>query len=103
MSFNFLDDLSSRVCVSNKTEDVNLNFAYNVTRINGLKTLTRHIHVTLNRNLIIENVIKFKITNNECKIHECQKNCIWKPCTCACEINRYLKSVADEIIVAVAT
>ena len=32
-----------------------------------------------------------------------EKNCIWKPCTCACEINRYLKSVADEIIVAVAT
>ena len=42
-SCNILDSFSSRICVPNKTEDVNLNFFNIITRINGLTTLLRNI------------------------------------------------------------
>ena len=40
-SCNTFDDLPSRICVPNKTEDVNLN-ELNTTGINESKTLTKH-------------------------------------------------------------
>ena len=36
-------DPSSRVCVASKTDDINLNVFDMITRINGSKTLTKHI------------------------------------------------------------
>ena len=42
-SFNTLDDLSSKVCFPNKTEDLNLSELTIITRINQSKTLTKHI------------------------------------------------------------
>ena len=42
-SCNFLNDLSNKVCVPNKTEDLNLNVFNMITGINELKTLTKHI------------------------------------------------------------
>ena len=38
---NTLNDLSSKVCVSNKTEDLNLNVFDMITGINESKTLTK--------------------------------------------------------------
>ena len=38
-----LDDLSSRLCVTNKTEDKNLNVFNIITGINESKTLVKHI------------------------------------------------------------
>ena len=56
-SFNTLNDLSNKVCVPNKTEDLNLNMFNMITGINELKTLTKHYHVNVNVNLMEENVI----------------------------------------------
>ena len=33
------------------------------------------------------------------KISTIQKDYIWKPSTCGCETNRYLKSVADDLVI----
>ena len=41
-SCNILDDLSKRVCVPNKTKDLNLNVFNIITRINESKILTWH-------------------------------------------------------------
>ena len=42
-SCNTLNDLSNKVCVPNKTEDLNLRVFNMITRINESKTLTKHI------------------------------------------------------------
>ena len=42
-SFNTLDDLSCRICVPIKTEDVNSNVFNMITRIDESKILTEHI------------------------------------------------------------
>ena len=59
-SCNTLDDLSIRTCVLNKTEDVNLNVFIVITRINESKALTKRIHVIVNVNLMVENIIQIK-------------------------------------------
>ena len=40
---NTLNDLSNKVCVPNKTEDLNVSMYNMITGINKLKTLTKHI------------------------------------------------------------
>ena len=40
---NTLNDLSNKVCVLNKTEDLNLSMFNMITAINESKTLTKHI------------------------------------------------------------
>ena len=42
-SCNTPNDLSNKVCVPNKTEDLNLSVFNMITRINESKTLTKHI------------------------------------------------------------
>ena len=42
-SCNTLNDLSNKVCVPSKTEDLNLRLIKMVTRINELKTLAKNI------------------------------------------------------------
>ena len=42
-SCNTLNDLSNKVCVPNKTQDLNLSMLNMITGINELKTLTKHI------------------------------------------------------------
>ena len=41
-SCNTFNDLSNKVCVPNKTEDLNLIVFSMITGINELKTLTKH-------------------------------------------------------------
>ena len=38
-----VDDTSSRICVLNKAEDVNLNVSNVITRISEAETLIKHI------------------------------------------------------------
>ena len=42
-SCNNVNDLSNKVCVPNKTEDLNLRVFNIITEINESKTLTKHI------------------------------------------------------------
>ena len=41
--FNTVNDLSNKVCLPNKTEDLDLSLCNMITRINESKILTRHI------------------------------------------------------------
>ena len=51
---NILNDLSNRVCVPNKTEDLNLSIFNIITGINKSKILTKHENV--NASLMLQNV-----------------------------------------------
>ena len=42
-SCNTLNDLSNKVCITNKTEDLNLSMLNVITGINESKILTKHI------------------------------------------------------------
>ena len=46
------DDLSSRICVPNKTKDEQLNVFNMITGINETKTFKKLIHVIINLHLI---------------------------------------------------
>ena len=69
-SCNTLNDLSNKVCIPNKTEDLNLSVFNLVTGINESKKLTKHISNQCNSNQWWN--------NNKCRC-ECKKNsCMWK-------------------------
>ena len=55
---NTLNDLSNKICVPNKTEDLNLSVLNMITGINESKTLGKHISFSANVNLMEENVIE---------------------------------------------
>ena len=55
-SCNTLNDLSNKVCIPNKTEDLNLSVFNMITGINELRTITKHLSVNANVNLMEQNV-----------------------------------------------
>ena len=75
-SCNTLNDLSNKVCVPNKTEDLNLSMFIVITEINESKTFTNHIsyeckckfdertqikdRITINVNVSVKNIIYMK-------------------------------------------
>ena len=68
-SCNTLNDLSNRICVPNKTEDLNLNVFNMIKGINESKTLTKHISY------------KSKCNNDG---NECNSNQKWNNDKCRC-------------------
>ena len=86
-SCNTSNDLSIKICVPNKTEDLNLSVFNMITGINESKTLTKHISC--------ECKCKFEETkcksnqwwdNNKCqcvckKHHICEKDYVWNLAT----------------------
>ena len=58
---NTLSDLSNRVCLLKKAEDLNLNVFDFITGINESKILTKHIsYKCVNASLMVENVTRIK-------------------------------------------
>ena len=57
-SFNTLNDLSNKVCVPNKTGDLNLSVSNMITGINASKTLTDIYNANVNVGLMEENLIQ---------------------------------------------
>ena len=57
-SCNTPNDLSNKLCVPNKTEDLNLSVFNMITGKNESKTLTKHIYANVNANLMAENLIQ---------------------------------------------
>ena len=55
-SCNTLNDLSNKIGVPDKTEDLNLSLFNIITGINELKTLTKIYHANVNVDLMEENV-----------------------------------------------
>ena len=101
-SYNALNNLSKKVCIPNKTEDLNLSVSNMITGANESKTLTEHISC--------ECKCKFNGTkcnsnqwwnNDKCwcdckKIHLFEKDYVWNPATCNCENGKYLASIMNE-------
>ena len=91
-SCNTLNDSSNKVCIPNKTEDLNLSVLNIITGINESKTLTKHISCKCKCRFYG----KTKSNSNqwwnndkcrcECeKHHNCEKEFVWNPPTCNCE------------------
>ena len=103
---NSMNDLLNKVCVLNKTEDLNLSMFNMITEINELKTLLRHISCKY----------KWKFNGKKCnsdqwwnndkfpceflKCHVSEKDHTWDPATCSCENGKYLASIVDDSTIA---
>ena len=59
-SCNTLDDLSSKIYVPNKAEDLNLNVFNLITRMNESKILTNIFHTIVNVNLKVQNEMQIE-------------------------------------------
>ena len=100
---NTLNDISNKVSVPNKTEDLNLNMFNMITGINGLKKLTKHISCKCKRKFDGRNRNSDQWWNNdkcrcECKKrHVCEKGYVWNAATCNCENGKYLASIMDDL------
>ena len=104
-SCNTLDDLSNKVCVPNKTKDLNLNIINIVTEIDDSNTLTNHVSW--------ECKCKFdgrKCNNSnqkwnndkywcECKKHICEKDYIGNPASCSCKNGKHVASILDDSVI----
>ena len=73
-SCNTLNDLSNKVCVANKTEDLNLSVFSMIIGINELKTLTKYISCEC----------KCKFDRKKCNSNE-----KWNKDKCRCECKKY--------------
>ena len=111
-SCNTLNNLSNRLCVPEKTEDLDMNVFNMITGINVkitiTKKLTKHISCKWGCNLIVKKWNNgIKKSNQKWNTETWQ--CEWKnyqvckedysrnPSTCICENGKYLKSVTDDL------
>ena len=100
-SCNTLNDLSNKVCVPNKTEDLNLSIFKMITRKNETKTLTKHISCECKCRFDERKCNSDQRWNNdkcrcECKKHHvCEKDYTWNPFTCNCENGKHLAGIMD--------
>ena len=75
-SCNDINDLSNKVCVPNKTEDLNLRMFNMITGINESKTL--NVDVNVKNGMLVK------------------KDYVWNPATCNFENGKYLASIMDD-------
>ena len=96
--------MSDKLCIPNKTEDLNLSVFNMVIGINELKSLTKHISCECKCKFDGRKCNSNQKLNNdkcwcECKKHStCEKDYIWNPATCSCKNGKYLASVSDSVI-----
>ena len=90
-SCNTLDDLSDRVCVSNRTDDINLCFFHMITELNESNILNKYIPCKCdyifdgrkcNPNQKWNNDKFWCKCKNPKKHSVCKKDFIWNPATC---------------------
>ena len=94
-----------KVCIPNKTEDLNLSVFNIITFIYESRTLTKH--------LSCERKSKFDVPKRksnqwwnkdncwcECKKHHiCEKGNVWNLATCNYENGKYLASIMDNLVI----
>ena len=87
---NTLNDLSNKVYVLYKTDDLNIYVFNMITGKNA----------NVNVNLMEENVsqIKSGIMRNVNVSIECEKAYIWNSATCSCENGNYLASITADLV-----
>ena len=97
--------LSNKLCVPNKTENLNQRVFNMITGINESKTLTNHISYEWKCKFN-----KWKCNTNQgwnnnkfrCKFknyHTCGKHYIWNHNTCICENWKYLASIINDSVI----
>ena len=100
--YNTLNNLSNKVCVPNKTEDLNLRVFNMITAINESKTLTTHISCEFKYKFDLTRYNSNQRWNDdkcrcECKKHQiCEKDYVWNLATYNCENGKYLASIMDD-------
>ena len=104
-SCNTRKDISNKVRIPNKTEDLNLIIFNIITGINELETLTKHIPSEYKCRLDgrKRNSNQYWI-NDKCwceskKHHVCERDYVWNPSTCSCENGKYLASIMDDSVI----
>ena len=94
-SCNNFNDLSNKVCIPNKTKNLNLSVFNMITGINESKTSTKNISCECK---CIFNGRKYNSDqwwhNDKCrfeskKSHICEKDYVWSPATCCYENGKY--------------
>ena len=107
-SCNTFDDSSGKICVTNKTQDININICNLITRISKWKTLTKCVSWECKYKSESRKCNSNQKWNNskcwcECKNprehHLCEKDYIWNPRTCTCENDKYLEIIIDESVI----
>ena len=100
-SCNTLNDLSNKVCIPNKTEDLNLSVFNMIIAINESKNL-KGISCKCKRELNGTKCNSTQWWNNDkcwyqCKKHHiCEKDYVWNPATCNCENGKNLASIMND-------
>ena len=101
-SFYTLNDVSNKVCIPNKTEDLNLSVFNVIKGMNESKTLTKHISFECKCRFDGKKCNSGQWWNNdkcryECKkFHICEKDYIWNPSICNYKNGKYLASIMDD-------
>ena len=104
-SWNTLNDLRKKVCVPNKTEDLNI-YVFNIIR--GKNETNIWIKDISYKCKCKSDGRKFNSNqwwnSDKCrcecqKHHICEKDYIWNPATCSCENEKYLASIIDDSVI----
>ena len=103
-SCNTLNELSNKVAVSNKIEDLDISVFNMITKINQLETVTKHISCECKCWFDGRKCNSVHWWNNdkfwfEYKKHICEIDYLWNPATCSCKIGKYLASITDDSII----
>ena len=100
-----MNDLSNKVCILNKTKDLNLSVFNMITKINESEILRKYISCEC-RCKFDGTICKSnqRWNNNKCrceckKIHVCEKDYSWNPATGNCENGKYLASIMDDLAI----
>ena len=96
---NTLNDLSNKVCVLNKTEDLNLSMFNMIAGINKPNTLTKHTSCKYKckfdgRKCSSDQWLNSDKCRCKCRKHHLyEKDYIWNPFACSCKNGKYLASI----------
>ena len=102
-SCNTLNDLSNKICLPKKTEDLNLSICNMITGINESKTLTKHILCECECRFDGRKCNSVQWWNNnkcQCQCEKCHVcDYVLNPATCKCANRKYLASIMDDSLI----
>ena len=105
-SCNTPNGLSNKVCVSKKTDGLNLSVLNMITGINKSETLTKHVSYKCKCKLYgrksgnsNQNWNKNKCCYKWKKLHISEKDYIWNPAVCSCKNGKYLASIIGNSVI----
>ena len=100
---NTVNDMSNRVCLPNKTEDLNVRGFNMISGKDKSKILTKNISCVCESRFKKKKCNSYQWWNNdklpcECKKgHVCEKQYIWNPATSSCENGKYSANIMNDL------